>query len=284
MLEKLYLRRKLEQFLMEDIGHSDITTEGLGVDKNVSASIIAKEEGIIAGTEFAKEVFKILDEKIKFPFCIKDGTYVNRGDEILNLEGSACSILKGERVALNILQRLSGIATTTSRFVEKIKGLKTKILDTRKTTPGFRAFEKYAVTVGGGLNHRFALYDMVMIKDNHIAVSGGIKEAVERIKRNVSPMVKIEVEVSDLDQLIEAVSLNVDIIMLDNMSLDMLKEAVHIVNGRVLLEASGNITLDNVKEVALTGVDFISSGSIIHSSKWLDLSLKIQNIEQEEIR
>ncbi|ACO03417.1 MAG TPA: carboxylating nicotinate-nucleotide diphosphorylase [Persephonella sp.] len=275
MLDRLYVRKKIEQFLMEDIGYSDLTSDNLGISKDIKASVIAKEDGIIAGIDFAKEVFLILDRDIRFPFSLKDGSEVKKGDTVLSVEGSAVSVLKGERVALNILQRLSGIATTASRYAEKIKDLKTRILDTRKTTPGFRAFEKYAVKVGGGSNHRFALYDMVMIKDNHIAVCGGITKAVNRIRENVSPMVKIEVEVSDLNQLKEALSLNVDIIMLDNMSLEMLKEAVNIVNGKVLLEASGNITVENVRDVALTGVDFISSGSIIHSSRWLDLSMKI---------
>ncbi|WP_457621127.1 carboxylating nicotinate-nucleotide diphosphorylase [Persephonella sp.] len=277
MLDRLYVRKKIERFLLEDIGYSDLTTDSLNLTERIKASIVTKERGIIAGINFAKEVFRILDPDVKFPISIEDGTSVETDETVLVIEGYADSILKGERVALNILQRLSGIATTTSRYVEKIKDLKTRILDTRKTTPGFRAFEKYAVKLGGGSNHRFALYDMVMIKDNHIAVCGSITEAVNRIRKNVSPMVKIEVEVSDLNQLKEALSLNVDIIMLDNMSVEMLKDAVKIADGNVLLEASGNITIDNVRDVALTGVDFISSGSIIHSSRWLDLSMRIQN-------
>ncbi len=274
MLDKVFLKKKLEEFYLEDIGYKDITTDNLPFDKEVEASIVAKEEGIIAGLEFAKEVFLLVDQNVSFPFSLKDGTYVKKKQEILKIKGSAKSILKGERLALNILQRLSGIATTTNRYVEKIKDLKTQLLDTRKTTPGFRAFEKYAVSVGGGKNHRFALYDMVMIKDNHIALAGSIKTAVAEIKKRVSPMVKIEVETSNLEEVKEALETNVDVIMLDNMSIEEMKEAVKIINGKALTEASGNITLENIREVALTGVDFISSGAIIHSSKWLDISLR----------
>ncbi len=274
MLDRVFLKKKLEEFYLEDIGYKDITTDNLPFDKEVEASIVAKEEGIIAGVEFAKEVFLLIDQNVSFPFSLKDGTYVKKKQEILKIKGSAKSILKGERLALNILQRLSGIATITNRYIEKIKDLKTQLLDTRKTTPGFRAFEKYAVFVGGGKNHRFALYDMVMIKDNHIALAGSIKTAVEEIRKRVSPMVKIEVETSNLKEVKEALEANVDVVMLDNMSIEKMKEAVKIINGKALTEASGNITLDNIREVALTGVDFISSGAIIHSSKWLDISLR----------
>ncbi|WP_457642183.1 carboxylating nicotinate-nucleotide diphosphorylase [Persephonella sp.] len=274
MLDRLFVRKKIKEFLDEDIGYQDLTTDNLQKDKIIKAKIVAKEEGILAGIEFAKEVFLVIDPEIKFSFSLKDGDKINKGQEVLVIKGSGKSILKGERTALNILQKLSGIATTTYRYIQKIKNQNTKILDTRKTTPGFRAFEKYAVKVGGGYNHRFALYDMVMIKDNHIVLAGGIKEAVTQIRKNLSPMVKIEVEVSDLEQLKEAVDLNVDIVMLDNMSIEDMKKAVEMAKGRVLLEASGNITLDNVAEVASTGVDFISTGSLIHSSRWLDLSLK----------
>ena len=274
MLDKVFLRKKLEEFYLEDIGYKDITTDNLPFDKEVEAYIIAKEEGIIAGLEFAKDVFLLIDPNISFSFSLKDGAYVKKGQEILKIKGNAKSILKGERLSLNILQRLSGIATTTNRYVEKIKDLKTQLLDTRKTTPGFRAFEKYAVTVGGGKNHRFALYDMVMIKDNHIALAGSIKKAVEEIRKRVSPMVKIEVETSNLKDVKEALEAKVDIIMLDNMSIEEMKKAVELINGEALTEASGNITLENIRDVALTGVDFISSGAIIHSSKWLDISLR----------
>ncbi len=275
MIDKLFLREKLKEFLIEDIGVGDITTDSLDIDRTVESVIIAKEKGVIAGVDFAVEVFKILDPNILVVFKRDDGDYVNEGDTVLKIKGSGSSILKGERVALNLLQRLSGIATNTKKYVERISDLKTKLLDTRKTTPGFRAFEKYAVKVGGGSNHRFALYDMVMIKDNHISLSGGIKKAVERVKEKVSPMVKIEVEVSSIDQIKEILDLDIDIVMLDNMSVDGIKESLNLIDGKFLTEASGNITLENIREVALTGVNFISSGSVIHSSRWLDLSLRI---------
>ncbi|WP_456401844.1 carboxylating nicotinate-nucleotide diphosphorylase [Persephonella sp.] len=275
MIDKLFLREKLKEFLIEDIGVGDITTDSLDIDRTVESVIIAKEKGVIAGVDFAVEVFKILDPNILVVFKRDDGDYVNEGDTVLKIKGSGSSILKGERVALNLLQRLSGIATNTKKYVERISDLKTKLLDTRKTTPGFRAFEKYAVKVGGGSNHRFALYDMVMIKDNHISLSGGIKKAVERVKEKVSPMVKIEVEVSSIDQVKEILDLDIDIVMLDNMSVDGIKESLNLIDGKFLTEASGNITLENIREVALTGVNFISSGSVIHSSRWLDLSLRI---------
>ncbi len=274
MIDKVFLKKKLEEFYLEDIGYKDITTDNLPFDRQVEAKIIAKEEGILAGIEFAKEVFLLVDKTLSFEEPKKDGDFLKKGEEILVIKGSGKSILKGERLALNILQRLSGIATNTRRYVEKIKDLKTKLLDTRKTTPGFRAFEKYAVQVGGGYNHRFALYDMVMIKDNHISLAGGIKNAVEEIRKRVSPMVKIEVETSNLQQVQEALESGVDIIMLDNMSITEMTSAVSLINGRAKTEASGNITIENIRDVALTGVDFISSGAIIHSSKWLDISLR----------
>jgi len=273
-MDRIFLKEKIKDFYLEDVGFKDITTDNLPFDRDVEAIIVAKEDGVLAGVDFAKEVFSLVDGSISFPFSLKDGEKIKKGDKILVIKGSGKSVLKGERLALNILQRLSGIATNTNRYVEKIKDLKTELLDTRKTTPGFRAFEKYAVQVGGGFNHRFALYDMVMIKDNHISLAGSIKKAVEEIKKRVSPMVKIEVETTDLHQVEEALKSGVDIIMLDNMSIEEMKEAVDVIKGKALTEASGNITIDNIRDVALTGVDFISSGAIIHSSKWLDLSLR----------
>ncbi len=274
LLNKLFIKKKLEEFLLEDIGYQDITTDNLSFEKNIEAKITAKEDCVICGVEFAKETFRIIDETLEFLFSKKDGYDAKKGDVILEIKGNGKSILKGERVALNILQRLSGISTNTKKYVEKIKHTNTKILDTRKTTPGFRAFEKYAVKIGGGSNHRFALYDMVMLKDNHIKLAGGIKKAVEEIKKNVSPMVKIEVEVSNLEEFKEILNFDVDIVMLDNMSIEDIKKAVNLNNKKFLLEASGNITAENIKQVAETGVDFISSGALIHSAKWVDLSLK----------
>ena len=277
-MDSLFIQKKLKEFLLEDIGTGDITTDNLDIDKKVKGIFVAKENGILAGIDFAIQIFKILDEDLKVINYKKDGSYIKKGDIILEIEGNGKALLKGERTALNITQRLSGIATLTKKYVEKLEGTKTKLLDTRKTTPNFRYFEKYAVKIGGGENHRFALYDMVMIKDNHILLAGSITEAVKQIKRKVSPMVKIEVEVSNLEELKEALDCDVDIIMLDNMSLEDMKKAVKIVNGKVKLEASGNITLDNIKDVALTGVDFISTGATIHSSKWLDISMRIKTI------
>lgn len=276
MLDRLFIRKKIEEFLLEDIGYQDLTTDNLDVDKDVEAVLIAKDEGILAGVDIALEVFNVLDPDIKIEKYKNDGDKLQKGDQIIKLSGSGKSILKGERVFLNLVQKLSGIATTTNKYVQKLKETSVKLLDTRKTTPGLRAFEKYAVRVGGGYNHRFALYDMVMIKDNHIALVGSITEAVKQIKSKVSPMVKIEVEVSSLDEFKEALKTEADIIMLDNMDIKQIKKAVEINQGRKKLEVSGNITLDNIEEYAKTGVDFISTGAVIHSSKWLDLSLKFK--------
>ena len=275
-MDNLFIQQKLKEFLYEDIGTGDITTDNLDIDRKVIGYFVAKEDGILAGIEFAIQIFKILDKNLRVISYKKDGSVIKRGDILLEIEGDGKALLKGERTALNITQRLSGIATLTRKYVEKLEGTKTKLLDTRKTTPGFRYFEKYAVKVGGGENHRFALYDMVMIKDNHISLAGSIGEAVKQIKDKVSPMVKIEVEVSNLEELEEALSCDIDIIMLDNMNLEDMRKAVNIVNGKVKLEASGNITLENIKDVALTGVDYISTGATIHSSKWLDISMRIK--------
>ncbi len=275
MLDKIFLRKKILEFLEEDIGYKDITTDNLYINKNIEAFYIAKEDGIIAGLDFAKEVFDIIGN-CKFEKFKKDGDFINKGEILAIVYGDGKSILKGERVSLNILQRLSGIATLTNKYVEKIKDTGVKLLDTRKTTPGFRAFEKYAVLVGGGHNHRFSLYDMVMIKDNHIKLVGSIKDAVMQIKKNVSPMVKVEIEVSNFEELKEALSTQVDIIMLDNMSVEDVKKAVEIVNKRKLIEISGNITFENIRDYALAGPDFISTGAVIHSAKWLDISLKFK--------
>ena len=275
MLDKTFIRKKLEEFLLEDIGYKDLTTDNIENHKVIKAYIIAKEDISVAGVDFALEVFRLLDSNIEVLFQVKDGDFVEKGKEIAVFKAHSSAVLKGERTALNILQRLSGITTNTKKYVEKIKDTDVKLLDTRKTTPGFRAFEKYAVSVAGAYNHRFALYDMVLIKDNHISLVGSIKEAVKQIKEKISPMVKIEVEVSNLSQLEEALNTQADIIMLDNMSLEEIKKAVEINNYQKELEVSGNITLDNIRDFALTGVNYISSGSIIHASRWVDISLRI---------
>jgi len=220
-------------------------------------------------------VFKRLDSNILFQEKIKEGEKVPPQKVLAEITGSASVLLKGERVALNFLQRLSGIATITSHYCQEVKDFPVQILDTRKTTPGIRILEKYAVRVGGGHNHRFGLYDAVLIKDNHLAVAGGIKAAVVAVRAQISPTLKIEVEVENLSQLQEALEMKVDIIMLDNMNLEMMKEAVKIAKGKVLIEASGGITLEKLKEVAQTGVDFISIGALTHSVKALDMSMEI---------
>ena len=275
MLDKNFVRKKLLEFLEEDVGHQDITTDNLDTDKSIEAYMIAKEDGILAGIEFAKEVYNLVGG-CKLENFVKDGVSIKKGDILAIVYGSGKSILKAERLSLNIIQRLSGIATLTNKYVEKIKDTGVKLLDTRKTTPGFRAFEKYAVKAGGGDNHRFALYDMVMIKDNHIALAGSITEAVNQIKKKVSPMVKIEVEVSSFEQLEEALKNPVDVIMLDNMSATDVKKAVKLINKSKLVEVSGNITIENIRDYALAGPDFISTGAVIHSAKWLDISLKFK--------
>ena len=275
MLDKNFLRKKLLEFLEEDIGHWDITTDSLDTDRYIEGYMITKEDGILAGIEFAKEVYNLVGD-CKLENFVRDGASIKKGDILAIVYGSGKSILKAERLSLNIVQRLSGIATLTNKYVEKMKDTGVRLLDTRKTTPGFRAFEKYAVKVGGGDNHRFALYDMVMIKDNHIALAGSITEAVNQIKKKVSPMVKIEVEVSNFEQLEEALKNPVDVIMLDNMSATDVKKAVKLINKSKLVEVSGNITIENIRDYALAGPDFISTGAVIHSAKWLDISLKFK--------
>ena len=261
--------------LDEDIGPSDITTSTLIPENATSRALfIAKENFVIAGTPFIKEVFRVLDQSITFQAFINEGTRVKKGNIIAEVFGKTYAILQGERVSLNILQRLSGIATLTSSYVEKVKGLHAKIFDTRKTIPCYRFMEKYAVRMGGGNNHRFGLFDGIIIKDNHIEAVGSIKEAIEMIKKR-HYLHKIEVEVENIHDLKEALSAGADIVMLDNMSLKDMREAVKIVKGRMKIEASGNIKLENVRKIAETGVDFISVGALTHSAVAADISLKI---------
>jgi len=262
----------------EDIGTGDITTN-LTIAKNrkVKAYFLAKEKGIIAGLLVAKRVFKKLDKNIVWKNFVKEGTCVEAGTTIAEVKGMLRALLTGERTALNFLQRMSGIATTTSAFVEKVKGTNTKILDTRKTAPGLRLLDKYSVKIGGGTNHRIGLYDMVLIKDNHIKAAGNITNAVAKIRAGLKGRIKIEVETADLAEVREAINSKVDIIMLDNMTIDMMKEGVKIINGKIKTEASGNINLNSVRTIAETGVDFISVGALTHSVKALDISMKIEN-------
>ena len=270
----LLVEENVKRALNEDLQYGDITTESVVLDHKIAkVDIIAKEKGVIAGTEVFKMVFKILGD-VEVDFSVNDGEEVEEGQHFGEVFGDAKKILMGERVALNYMQRMCGIATLTREFVERLEGTKVKLLDTRKTTPNMRIFEKYAVKVGGGTNHRFGLNDGVMIKDNHIEAAGGIKNAVSLARKN-SPFVrKIEVEVESIEQLKEALETKADIIMLDNMDIKTLKEAVKLIDNRVEVEASGNVTLDNIREIAKTGVDFISTGSVTHSFKVLDISMK----------
>lgn len=261
--------------LEEDIGTGDITTETtIPQDKKANGKFIAKEDMIICGIDIAKYVFSLVDPSINFVPNFKDGDVVKKKDVIATVSGNARNVLTGERTALNLMQRMTGIATKTSQAVESIKGTNAKIADTRKTTPGLRVLEKYAVRTGGGTNHRFNLADGVLIKDNHIAVSGGIKNAVENARNSIPHTLKIEVEVETKEQLLEALEAKADIIMLDNMSNEQMKECVEITNGRALLEASGNMGEKDLLSVAKTGVDIISIGALTHTVKAADISLK----------
>ena len=274
--ENIIVDKIIERVLLEDIGTGDITTKSI-IPSNLKAKGIIKtsEEGIVAGLGIACLVFKKLDSDITFQEKIKDGTKVARGKVLAEITGTARTILKGERVALNFLQRMSGIATITSKFCQEVKDFPARIVDTRKTTPGLRILEKYAVRMGGGYNHRFGIYDAVLIKDNHLAVAGGIKLAVNSIRKQISHTVKNEVVVENLSQLQEALEMKVDIIMLDNMNLDTMREAVKMVKGEALIEVSGGITLEKVRKIAQTGVDLISIGALTHSVKSLDISMEI---------
>jgi nicotinate-nucleotide pyrophosphorylase (carboxylating) len=268
-------REFLKNALSEDIGKGDITTDSIfKKGTTINGRMIAKQDGVIAGVDVVLEIFYLIDPTAAVQVLVKDGDKVAKGDVIIRVSGEALSILKAERTALNFLQRMSGIATKTARCVELIKGTNCRVIDTRKTAPGLRMFDKYAVLAGGGFNHRFNLSDGVLIKDNHIAASGGIKKAVELARNNAPHTLKIEVEVENETQLEEALEAGADIIMLDNMSAEMMKKCVEITAGRALLEASGNIDENNISETARTGVDFISMGSLTHSVKAFDISLK----------
>ncbi|AJA46334.1 putative nicotinate-nucleotide pyrophosphorylase [Clostridium pasteurianum DSM 525 = ATCC 6013] len=260
--------------LKEDGAYDDITTNSIvNTENRCKVDLIVKEDGILCGTEVFKRVFEVLGG-VSVEFYAKDGDNVKNGQVIAEIKGSTSSVLSGERVALNILQRMSGIATLTNKFIEKLQGTKTKLLDTRKTTPNLRVLERYAVKIGGGENHRYNLSDGVLIKDNHIAAAGGIKNAIEMTRKNVSFVKKIEVETETLEQVKEAVSAKADVIMLDNMKVDTIRKALDIINGGALTEVSGNVDLETIRSLAETGVDYISTGYVTHSYKVLDLSMK----------
>ncbi|MCK9330718.1 MAG: carboxylating nicotinate-nucleotide diphosphorylase [Candidatus Cloacimonetes bacterium] len=268
----------IELALQEDIGTGDITTDYLELPKkNKSAYLIAKQAGVLCGLQIAFDAFKIVDESVKCIAYRKDGDMLKIGETFAKVEGYSSSILKGERVALNFLQRLSGIATLTKSFVDNISPFPAKLLDTRKTTPLLRQLEKYAVKTGGAYNHRFGLYDMIMIKENHIHAAGSISQAVKSLKKQ-NATYRIEVEVTNLEELEEAVNAKVDRVMLDNMSIELMREAVQKYSGKVELEASGNVTLETIHKIASTGVDYISSGALTHSYKSLDISLLFKEV------
>ena len=263
------------QALREDITSEDITTNSVMPHYQAGeVDLICKQDGVIAGLEVFKRVFELLDEKTEVIFCCKDGDTVKKGEKIGLVRGDIRVLLSGERTALNYLQRMSGIATYTREIADLLKGTNTKLLDTRKTTPNMRIFEKYSVKVGGGYNHRYNLSDGILLKDNHIGAAGGVKEAVEMAKAYAPFVRKIEIEVEDLDMLKEALEAGVDIIMLDNMSVEDMKTAVELCRGKAETECSGNVTRENIARLVDIGVDYISSGALTHSSPILDLSLK----------
>ena len=271
----LLLKETIRIAIQEDIGHGDITSLLTIPDESTAiARIIAKEDFILAGMPFVNEVFSAIDPAVTIKVFFEEGAQVKKGDIIAEVSGNTRSLLAGERISLNILQRVSGIATITRTYVYRAEGLNARITDTRKTVPGMRIMEKYGVKTGGGFNHRFGLYDGILIKDNHIKVAGGVKNAVELAKK-AHHLLKIEVEVKNFDELNEALEAGADVIMLDNMSIADMAKAVKIVNGRATLEASGNVSLENVRSIAETGVDIISIGALTHSARAVDISMKI---------
>jgi len=274
-----YSKVLVDAALAEDVGRGDITTDAV-VGKNLygAAELIAKENMTVSGLFIAELAFMRLDKKAVFKAFFKDGQTVKKGAVIAKVTGPMRTLLTGERVALNFLQRLSGIATKTGQFVRAMKSNKTKLLDTRKTTPCLRPLEKYAVLSGGGTNHRLGLYDSVLIKDNHIMAAGSVTAAVEAVKKKYKGLLRIEVEVNGLSETKEAVEAGADIIMLDNMKPAAMKKALALINGRALVEASGNIDITNIREAAATGVDFISVGALTHSAKAIDISMEVVSI------
>lgn len=276
ILNQFYVDNLIKTALLEDINYVDITTDYLiPEDQENEAKFLAKADGVLCGIEVALRVFTLIQPDFQYEVFIHDGEKVKKGDIIAKIKGKTRTILKGERTALNLLQHMSGISSMTNRIVKIVKGTNASIADTRKTLPGMRPLQKYAVTVGGGKNHRFNLSDAAMLKDNHIDAGGGITNAVTKLRTKLGHMAKVELEVRTLDELREALSVDVDVIMLDNMDNDTMREAVKIADGKALLEASGGITEETIRGVAETGVDIISIGALTHSVKAFDISLKI---------
>lgn len=276
ILQQFYIDDLIKRAITEDVNYLDISTAYIvSPEAETTAKLVAKAEGILCGTDIAMRVFELLDTSFTADIRIKDGERVNKGDIIALMHGKTAMLLQGERTALNILQHMSGIATATAAAVEAVAGTGASIADTRKTLPGLRALQKYAVTVGGGKNHRYNLSDCVMLKDNHIDACGGITAAVSAVRSKAGHTVKIEVETRNFDEVTEALAAGADIIMLDNMSVADMKTAVAFINSRALTEASGNVTLENVRETAAAGVNIISMGALTHSVKAFDISMKI---------
>ncbi len=277
ILNKIYVDNLIKTALLEDINYCDVTTDYLiPAEQMGKGKLVAKAEGILCGVEVAARVFELIDSDIKIEVLIKDGESVKYGDELMRLEGRTASLLKGERTALNLIQHMSGIATAANQATKLVEGTNASIADTRKTLPGMRPLQKYAVMTGGAKNHRYNLSDAAMLKDNHIDAAGGITAAVTALRKKIGHMTKIEVETRNLDELKEALAVGADIIMLDNMSPELMKEAVEITNGRAVLEASGGITNETLREVAESGVDIISIGALTHSVKAFDISMYIK--------
>lgn len=277
-LPQFYIDDIIKRALSEDINYCDVTTDYLIPDGHRSkAYYIAKDSGILCGIDIAARVFELIDDSVSFEILIHDGAPVKKGDIIARLSGDTKTLLKGERTSLNILQHLSGIATATNRCVELVKGTNATIADTRKTLPGLRALQKYAVVTGGGRNHRYNLSDAAMLKDNHIDAYGSLTKAVEALRSKVGHMVQIEVETRSLEELKEALACKANVIMLDNMSCEDMKKAAEITAGRAKLEASGNVTAENIRAIAETGVDIISLGALTHSVKCFDISMRIES-------
>jgi nicotinate-nucleotide pyrophosphorylase (carboxylating) len=274
LLAKFFVEDHVKSALKEDIGFGDVTTESIiGEDKIFEAKLVSRCDGVICGLEVFKTVFKVLSEKVEVDLHFTDGDEIRKGDILAEIKGPGKYLLLGERVALNYIQRMSGIATETRKYKNAIGDLPCKIVDTRKTTPNFRAFEKYSVKIGGGALHRFNLSDCAMIKDNHIKVAGSVTNAINLVKANLSHAHKIELECDTIEQIKEALPLGVDIIMLDNMNYEQMKEAVQLINHRAIVEASGGVNLESVKEIAKCGVDIISSSAIVAKAPTLDIAL-----------
>lgn len=266
----------IELALKEDIGPGDITTDNIvPADEKGQGIIVAKQNLVIAGMQIAEDVFNTLEPATRLTHHVNEGENVAKGTTVATIEATLGTLLKGERTALNFLQRLSGIATQARAYMAAVAGTSVKLVDTRKTTPGWRVLEKYAVRVGGAFNHRMGLYDGVLIKDNHIVAAGGIIQAVQRVRRAISHLVKVEVETTTLEEVQEALAAGADIIMLDNMDLDQIREAVQTINKKALVEVSGGVTQEHLKDLAQTGVDLISIGALTHSAVAVDLSMRI---------